>query len=166
MLLIMLAMSRSRVFLSWGFGWGINSSWSSSPICLTHILMILHCLGFSLVRHWRNVFARSGSTDTINEEMSSCYFFKAWNASLSCLFTKIFIASSSSDVVFLEFREEDLGLVWDNLGWFLSAYFLPFLFACLEDTYPISMIFLLSEMFTVLKWLEIFSIPAIYVQSS
>ena len=59
--------------------------------------------------------------------------------------------SSSSVIDSMVLVEEGFGLLWDNLGWMLSANFLPFLFAFIEDTDPISMMFVLSDMFNILK---------------
>ena len=54
---------------------------------------------------------------------------------------------------------------WDNLGLLLSVDFLPFFFVCLGATYLISLMFMLAEMFTILKGLEILSSPTVPVKS-
>ena len=58
---------------------------------------------------------------------------------------------------------EGLGLVSENLGLLPNANFLPFLFARLEAIDSISLIFVLTDMLTVLNGLEIFSIPEMSV---
>ena len=48
----------------------------------------------------------------------------------------------------------------------LSANFLSFFLACIEDKYPISMMFVLELMFIIFKGFEMISIPAMPFQSS
>lgn len=62
--------------------------------------------------------------------------------------------SSSSVIDSVVLGEEGFGLLWDNLGWMLSANFLPFLFSCLGATDLISLMFVLVYMLVVLKGLE------------
>ena len=51
------------------------------------------------------------------------------------------------------------------MGFLLSTTFPPLLFACLVATEPISLMFVLAEMLTILKGLEICFSPAIPVHS-
>ena len=54
---------------------------------------------------------------------------------------------------------------WDNLGQLISADFPPFFFVYLGATYLISLMFMLTDMFTILKGLEILSSPTVPVKS-
>ena len=73
--------------------------------------------------------------------------------------------SSSSVMDSVVLREEGLGSLWNNLGWIINANFPPFLFAYLEATDQISLMFVLEAMLTILKGLHIFSVPAMPLRS-
>ena len=89
-----------------------------------------------------------------------------WTEYLSFLFTKVLILSYSSVMNSEMLGEEGLWSLWENLVWRFSANFIPFFFACIEATDPISQMFVFAEMFTALKGLEIFSSPAITLHYS
>ena len=59
-----------------------------------------------------------------------------------------------------------VGVALGDFGRMLCADFLPFFFAFLEATDPISLIFVLAAMFTIFKLLEIFSSPDIILRYS
>ena len=61
-----------------------------------HIILILHWAGFSLVSHHKDIFDRSGLTAAMNEGMFTFFFWKNWNASLSCFLNEVLTVRSSS----------------------------------------------------------------------
>ena len=62
-------------------------------------------------------------------------------------------------------REEGLGLFWDNSGWIISSYFIPFFFVCIEDIDLIYLVFVKAAMLTILKGLEKIFIPDMPLKS-
>ena len=81
---------------------------------LTHLLLILHRVGFLFVRYQPTVFANSGSTAAMNERMSGEEFLNSWTACLSYLFNRFLIVISSYAMGLVMLLEEGLGLLWYN----------------------------------------------------
>ena len=112
------------------------------------------------------MFASLGSTAAMNEGMSRGFFFNDFTVSLSCFLIEVSTVIFSFSVVSVILGGEAVTLDWKLLGWLIRAGFLPFLFACLEATETISLMFTFADMFTILKGLEMFSSPAMPVRYS
>ena len=78
---------------------------------------------------------------------------------LSCFLIEFLTVGSASDAVLVALGGEEMASDWENLKWLLRADFLPFLFAFLEAIKTISLMFIIEEMFTILKGLGVFSSP-------
>ena len=73
----------------------------------THLVLILHRAGDLLVRRQWNVFSNSRLNAAMKEGMSNEIFLNVWTASLSHIFTNIFIVSSSSVMGSVMLGEEE-----------------------------------------------------------
>ena len=110
------------------------------------------------------MFASLGLTAAINEVISRGGSLNAFAASLRRFFIAVLTVALSSSAILVISGGVEVASDWGNLGFLLRADFLPFFFACLEATDPISWMCTFADMFNVLKGLEMFYSTAMPVR--